>query len=377
MKIQREKSRPLRVGIVVASLDIPGGHSVQAARLMEGLAQEQGIAAQLIPINPRLPRLLRWLQRIKYVRTIVTELLYLSRLLVQLPRCDVVHIFSAAYFSFLLAPAPALLLARLLGKGVLLNYHSGEAEDHLRRQGRIALPLIRLADLVVVPSPWLVEVFARFGVRATATSNTVDLQRFSFRARRPLRPVLLSNRNFEKHYNVAGVLRAFALIQQQLPAARLIVAGDGSERARLQALARELNLQHVEFTGAVAPAAMPALYDQADIFINASAVDNTPLSIIEAFAAGLPVVTTDAGGIPHLVRHEQTGLVVRCGDETALAQSVLRLPADDALAQRLIGQARDECAKYTWAAVKAQWLSAYAALAAKDRSEFQAVREFH
>ncbi|HWQ34188.1 MAG TPA: glycosyltransferase family 4 protein [Blastocatellia bacterium] len=356
------RDHPLRVGIVVATPEIIGGHAVQAMRLMDGLSREPGLAARLIPINPRLPRPLRWLQRIRYLRTLVNELVYLVSLLVLLPRCDVVHIFSAAYLSFLLAPAPAVILAKLLGKGVLLNYHSGEAEDHLRRWRRTALPFIRMADLIVVPSPWLVEVFARFGVQAVAISNTVELQRFSFRPRRPLRPVLLSNRNFESHYNVAGVLRAFALVQRQVPEARLIMAGDGSERARLHALARELKLERVEFTGAVAPAQMPRLYEQADIFINASEVDNTPLSIIEAFAAGLAVITTDAGGIPYLVTDERTGLLVRCGDEAGLAQSVLRLLADDALAQRLIHTARAECVKYTWEAVREQWLAAYAAL---------------
>src|SRR5262249_16317935 len=158
---------------------------------------------------------------------------------------------------FLVAPTPAVLIAKFYGKPVLLNYHSGEAEDHLRRWPRTTIPIFRLADCVIVPSRYLVEVFARFGVHAEAISHTVDLGRFTFRDRRPLRPILLSNRNLESHYNVGCTLRAFALIEQRAPFARLIVAGDGGQRTQLRALAAELGLRRVEFTGPVPPDQMP------------------------------------------------------------------------------------------------------------------------
>ena len=357
------------MGIVVASIDILGGQAIQALRLMEGLRAEPGIDAEILPINPRLPRPLRWLQRIKYVRTLVTSIAYIASLLVRLPRFDVVHVFSASYFSFLLAPTPAILISKLYGKPVLLNYHSGEAEDHLRRWPRTALPILRLADRIVVPSDYLVEVFARFGVRTQAVFNTVDSSRFQFRERRPLKPVLLSNRNLEPHYNVECTLRAFALIQEQLPDARLVVAGDGSQRRYLHELAQSLTLRSVDFVGAVPPDEMPALYDEAEIFVNASSVDNQPLSIIEAFASGLPVVTTNAGGIPYMVTNEATGLLVECNDHEALARAVLRLLKMPGLALALASAARVECEKYGWHAARSRWLSLYRELADAEAHE--------
>lgn len=353
---------PLRVLIVAASLDILGGQAVQAGRLLEGLAAEARVEAELLPVNPRLPGALRQLQRVKYVRTVVTSLLYLGTLLARVPRCDVVHVFSTAYASFLLAPMPAVFIARLFGKPVLLNYHSGEGEDHLRRSP-LARAVIRRADHVVVPSGYLVEVFAKFGIQAKAVSNTVDVSRYIFRVRQPLHPTLVSNRNLEPMYNVECTLRAFKLLQQQLPEARLIVAGDGSQRSRLRVLARELELKQVEFLGKIAPTQMPALYDRADVFINASVIDNMPLSIIEAFAAGLPVVTTDAGGIPHIVENGRNGLLARCGDEQSLARAVLRLFNEPGLAVRLATAARADCESYTWAAVRSDWLHLYQELA--------------
>src|SRR5881396_814158 len=183
-----KRTRPIRVCIVVASIDILGGQSIQALRLIEGLSAEQGVEAEILPINPRLPPVLSWLQRIKYVRTLVTSIAYVASLLVRLPHFDVVHVFSASYFSFLLAPTPAILISKLYGKPVLLNYHSGEAEDHLRRWRRTALPILRLTDRVVVPSDYLVSVFAKFGIQAERALNSADLARFRFRERRPLRP---------------------------------------------------------------------------------------------------------------------------------------------------------------------------------------------
>jgi glycosyltransferase involved in cell wall biosynthesis len=356
----RPGGRPLRILIIAPSLDILGGQAVQAQRLLEALSREPSLEVGFLPVNPRLPGPLALLQRIKYVRTLATSAHYAASLLWRVPRYDLLHVFSAAYFSFILAPTPAMLAGRLFGKSVVLNYHSGEAEDHLRRWRRTAVPLMRLADRIAVQSDYLVEIFARFGLKARAVFNHLEAERFRFRERRPLRPVFLANRNFEPHYNVGAVLRAFALIEEQLSGARLIVAGDGSQRAHLEELSQELSLRAVEFRGRVAPEEMPALYDEADVYLNASEIDSMPISILEAFASGLPVVTTEAGGIPFIVANERNGLVVPVGDHEALAAAALRLFADGgALARQLADGARKECEKYSWSSVRDEWLKVY------------------
>lgn len=366
MSVKNQFNKPIRVCIVAAPPEWVGGQAIQAMRLLEGLADESEVEAELLPIHPRLPGALHLLHRIRYVRTVVYSLAYYILLLLRLRHFDVVHVFAASYFSFLVTPTPAVLIAKLYGKPVLLNYHSGEAEDHLRRWPRTTRPILRMVDRLVVPSRYLVEVFAGFGIKAEAVSNTTPFDRFAYRQRRPLRPVLLTNRNLENHYNVADTLRAFALIEQARPDARLVVAGDGSERARLQTLAAELGLKQIEFVGALPPGKMPELYDGADIFINASLVDNMPLSLIEAFACGLAVVSSDAGGIPHLVSHGETGLLTPCGDPQALATAVLRLLADANLATKLTLRAYAEAQQYTWAATRIAWLKTYRELARRN-----------
>lgn len=357
---------PLRVLIIAPSLDILGGQAVQAARLLEGLRAEPSLEVDFLPINPRLPGVLRRLQAIKYVRTVVTSLAYVLSLLLRVHRYDLIHIFSASYFSFVLAPTPAIFISKLYGKKIVLNYHSGEAEDHLSRWRRTAIPTIRLADAVVVQSNYLVDVFARFKLAARAIPNHLETKRLRFRERRPLQPVFLSNRNLEPHYNVGSVMRAFALVQKRYADARLIIVGDGSQRNELESLSRSLKLRHTEFLGLVAPERMAELYDAADIFLNGSEIDSMPISILEAFASGLPVVTTDAGGIPWIVTDKETGLVVRRGDYQALAEAALNLLADEKLAITLVANARRECEKYSWANVRDEWLKVYGEVVFRD-----------
>src|SRR5262245_52491854 len=275
-----------RVALVAASLDILGGQGVEAVELVRSLRAD-GYDVRFIPINPRVPAGLRWARRVTGARTIVNQLLYVPGLL-RLALVDVVHVFSASYWSFLLAPVPAMLAGRLFGKRVVLHYHSGEAADHLARWGWRVHPWLLLADEIVVPSAYLRGIFARHGYSARVIPNVVDMSRFDNRRSVPLRPRLLSTRNLEPYYDVANTLRAYALVKRRHPDATLTVAGFGSEEGRLRKLASALGVD-VAFVGRVEPEAMPALCADADIFVNASVVDNQPLSILEAFAAGLLV----------------------------------------------------------------------------------------
>lgn len=347
---------PIRVLIVAATLPIVGGQTVQAERLRQRLNLEPNVVVEIQSVNPVfLPRL----QRIKYIRTAITSARYLAELMMRIPAFDVIHVFSASYTSFVLSPTPALLVSLLFSKPTILNYHSGEAEDHLSRWKRTAVPTMRMFDRIVVPSKYLVEVFERFGLHAEAIFNFIETERFKFRERNFQCPVLLSNRNFETHYGVDNTLRAFRIIQNAIPGARMIVVGDGPQREQLLNLAKELCLTNIEFRGAVNPDKMPGIYDEADIFLNSSIIDNMPLSILEAFSSGLPVVTTGAGGIPFIVEDRKTALVIGVNDPNELATSALELIRDQQLARDLAHRARNEVNRYRWAEVKKRWLAVY------------------
>jgi glycosyltransferase involved in cell wall biosynthesis len=365
---------PLRVALVAPSLRALGGQSVQASLLLRQWKSDAALQVRFVPTDPEFPRGLRWAEKIPAFRTMVRMPFYLADLWKIIRDADVVHIFSASYWSFLLAPAPAWLVARLLKKKTVLNYRSGEARDHLQNW-RTARWFLSRMDELVVPSGYLVEVFREFGLQARVVPNIVDMSQFAFRLRDPLRPILVCTRNFEPYYSVDVVIRAFAQVQAQYSEARLHLIGSGKLEDDLRALVRELNLKNVEFPGAVKREEIGRYYDQADIFINASWLDNMPVSILEAFAAGTPVVSTGPEGIRHIVEHERTGLLSSPGDWQALAQNVVRLLRAPELAAQLARAAHAESLQYHWEVVREKWLDVYRGLipARANRSQHEPV----
>ena len=350
--------RKLKVAVVAPSLHILGGQAVQADRLLKAWRDDPDVEAWLVPVNPTPPGLLRHGTKLKYVRTVLTELTYFPLLLRELSKADVVHVFSASYWSFLLAPLPAIVAARALRRPVILNYRSGQAPDHLKRSA-IARAALARVEHNVVPSRFLVDVFGAFGIRATIIPNLVDLERFRFRKRDPLGPRLLSTRNFEALYNVACTLRAFRIVQDRRPDASLTLVGSGTEERALRALAADLRLEHVTFAGRVRPGEVPPFYAANDIYLQSPNIDNMPTSVIEAFACGLPVVSTEAGGLPAILTHGEHGLLAPLNDHETLAAHILRLLDEPALARHLVRGAYASCRACTWAAIREQWLRVY------------------
>jgi glycosyltransferase involved in cell wall biosynthesis len=355
----------LRVALVAPSLGILGGQAVQAARLLHAWKEDPDVEAWLVPVNPIPPGPLRHALRIDYVRTLVTQLTYWPLLLKELRRADVVHVFSASYLSFLLAPLPAMLVARVYGKPVVLNYRSGEAPDHLQRSA-IARAALRRVDRNIVPSRFLQDVFARFGIAAEIIPNIVDAERFRFRTRASLRPRVLSTRNFEPLYNLPCTLRAFRMLQDRYPDAELTLVGGGSQEASIRALASDLNLRNVTFAGRVRPEDIWRYYADADIYLQTPDIDNMPASVLEAFSSGCVVVSTNAGGVPAILTDGVHGLLAPCGDHDAAGHAMLRLMSAPDLAGRLAARARESCARYRWSAVRGQWLTLYRSLARSE-----------
>lgn len=350
------------VAMVAPSLDILGGQGVQAQSLAEEL-KSNGFNVMFVPVNPRFPRWLQWLRSIPVARTVLNQLLYFPALL-QLRKADVVHVFSASYWSFLLAPVPAILAARLFGKPVVLNYHSGEADDHLANWGLRVHPWLRLVNDIVVPSVYLQKVFAAHGYHARVIRNMINVGAFRYRERLPLQPRLLSARNLEGLYRVSNSLKAFALVKKKWPQATLTVAGYGSQEKLLKAWVYANHLQDcVEFVGRVEPADMPALLDRADIMINSSVIDNQPISILEGCAAGLFVVSTPVGDIPAMVQSGISGQLVPTDNPAAMANAVIAALEQPAQSTVMTRRAREEAEKYTGPHVCHEWTDLYTDLA--------------
>ncbi len=357
-KALAERLDGVRILLVAPSLGILGGQAVQADLLLSNLRSD-GVPVSFQPHNPVPWWPLHYLTRVKYLRTLIVSIFYFGGLLRRIPRHDVIHIFSASYLSFILAPAPAILLSRLFGKRCILNYRSGEADDHLTRWRRRIGWILRRVDKIIVPSGYLVTVFARHGFKAEAIPNIAESGEFRFRERPEVLPRILVPRNLEPLYDIETAIRAFVEIRRRNPNATLTITGTGSDESRLRRLVREEKLVGIEFVGRIERDRMPQVYDEADIFLNTSVIDNMPVAIIEAFFTGLPVVTTNAGGIPYIVRDRENGLLCAMRDHKALAEAVCELVADADLRRSLATAGRRDTAAYCWESVRQRWADTY------------------
>ncbi|HWP59892.1 MAG TPA: glycosyltransferase family 4 protein [Candidatus Acidoferrales bacterium] len=332
-----------------------GGMALQAEALERHLRAE-GIEAARVVTNPPLRGRIA---RARGVRTVCQTGVYLASLARALPGADVVHVLAASYWYFFLRVVPAVLLGRCLGCRVVLNYRGGAAPRFFARWRGLLGAVLRLAHVVVVPSPFLERVFAQHGLRARVISNIVDLERFRFRKRERLSPNLLVSRNLEPVYNVELALKAFARVKAKYPAARLEILGSGTQEAQLKSWVRARNLKDVYFHGAVPNEDVPRYLERADILLNPSRVDNMPINLLEAFAAGVPVVSTRVGGIADLVGDEESALLVEAGDDAAMAEKIEILLGHPAKVRSITAKAREICQNFSWNAVRKDWLAAY------------------
>ncbi|MDO8450864.1 MAG: glycosyltransferase family 4 protein [Rhodoferax sp.] len=368
MKIRSGANPFPRVGLVGPLPPPSGGMANQCEQLLR-LLRSEGVDVELVRTNsPYQPA---WVGRIPLLRAAFRLFPYLTHLWGVAGRVNVMHVLANSGWAWHLFAAPALVIARMRGTPAIVNYRGGNADPFLMRAPGYVQRMLAQVSMRVTPSAFLQRVFAKHGLSAEVIPNIIDLSRFSPRPPRLFgdSPHIVVTRNLEPIYDIPTAIRAFAVIKKTFVQARLTVAGSGPELANLQALVLQLQLDDsVQFSGRIDNASIPALYASADCMVNSSTVDNMPISILEAFASGVTVVTTCAGGIPDMVEHGVSGLLVPIGDDEAMAREVLRVLQNPEIASGLRQAGLAEAEKYAWSQVRAEWLNAYVRSATPGRA---------
>src|SRR4030095_14820064 len=229
---------------IVAPVPPPlGGMALQGDILRQYL-ESDGIEVIVIATNPELPLFLR---RIKGLRTLLQTSRFVLLLFRVIPKITVLHIMAASYFYFAARVVPAVLIGCLFSRRVVINYRGGEGPKFFKTFGAVARPILRLADIITVPSRYLERCFAELGFASQIVPNLVDLNRFKFRQRNNLSPTLLVTRNLERMYNVLMALQAFEIIKCRYSDATIDIVGTGGEERRLKAWIKDKNLADVRF----------------------------------------------------------------------------------------------------------------------------------
>lgn len=350
---------PVRVALV-GPLPPPSGGMANQTRQLARLLADTGLAVETVQVNP--PYRPAWIGRVRAVRAAFRLVPYLVRLWRAAGRADLMHVMANSGWAWHLFAAPAVWIAWLRGVPAVVNYRGGEAEEFFARSFARVRPTLARAAAVVVPSGFLAGVFSRRSVATVIVPNVVDLERFRPAQRRAEGgPRLIVTRNLEDLYDIPTALRAFAEVRKSYPDARLSVAGSGPRRQDLEALARELGIAGaVHFTGRLDNERMAELYREADLMLNPSLADNMPISLLEAMASDVPIVSTRVGGVPFLVKDGEEALLVPPGDAAAMAAAALRLLGDPGLADALRRAGREKVRQFTWERVRPRLLDVYA-----------------
>jgi len=343
--------------------------SVQAERLRDRL-EGAGVRVLWIPTNPVFRSRLSFLQSIPGIRTVVNEGAYCFALYRGVRKTEIIHHLAASGWSFFLLSVPVLAVGRLRNIRILLNYRGGNAKQFLQAWSWFAVPLMRLADRIAVPSPFLQRVFLEYGLGTVLLPNIGETEIFRYRERATFQPRIIVTRRLERMYGLDCILRAFALVLERFPLASLSIVGAGSEEGSLRRLSAGLKLTNVRFYGEVKPSQLPAIYDEHDIFVNASRIDNFPGALFEAASCGLPIVTTRAGGIVDMLQPGINALMVEVDDFERLGKGVLQLIDNPDQARQMARKARAWAEEFAWPNVVSKLIECYdSCLSSRDNGD--------
>mgnify|MGYP003639785701 FL=1 len=349
----------MRLGLVGPLPPPNGGMAMQTLQLARLLGDE-GLEVELVQTNaPYWPAVVA---RLKGVRAFFRIMPYLLRIWRLAGRTDVIHLMANSGWSWQLFAAPVIWIGWLRKTPVIVNYRGGEAREYLSASARWVKPSLARSAQLVVPSGFLRQVFSEFGVAAAVIPNIIDLEMFYPAATQSRDNIftLVITRNLEPIYGLDTAIRALALAREAVPTLHLKIAGSGPQQAELQRLVEQLGLgDAVAFLGRLERQQVVDLYHGADAMLNPSRVDNMPNSVLEALACALPVISTNVGGVPYIVQHGQTALLVPRDDAGAMADAIVKLYTDTTLRNALREKGRRAVAQYAWEEVRPLWLSLY------------------
>lgn len=250
-------------------------------------------------------------------------------------------------------------LARIFNIKYIPILHGGNLPNRLKKNPKLCQMVFANAYKNVAPSGYLKQAFEKSGYfNVIHIPNSIEIEKYEFKPRSQLTPKLLWVRAFALIYNPNMAVKVLQQLQEKHPSATLTMVGpdkDGSLQTT-KTFAASLGVS-VSFTGQLTKEDWWKLASENDIFINTTHFDNTPISVMEAMALGLPVVSTNVGGIPYLLTNKENAILVNDNDDKAMTDAILDLLNDKGKANQLAINARTFIEQMDWRVVKQRWIS--------------------
>ncbi|MGV3697964.1 glycosyltransferase family 4 protein [Flavobacterium sp.] len=248
-------------------------------------------------------------------------------------------------------------LCRMLRVKYIPKLHGGNLPNRIVRSKFFSDLIFNNAYTNIAPSSYLYETFKQSGyTNLKYIPNTIELELYKESVKDFKTPRLLWVRSFAKIYNPVMAIKVFLKIREEFPDATICMVGPKKDDSYSKTVkfARKHNVD-VVLTGKLSKPEWIELSKDYNIFINTTHFDNTPISVIEAMALGLPVVSTNVGGIPYLLEHNSNALLTNDDDVEDMAKQIKRLLSEPNLADSLSRKGKESVKDFDWEVVKKQW----------------------
>lgn len=271
---------------------------------------------------------------------------------------DVIHAHGCSGAG-MIPIAFGVIAGRLNKKRVVATYHGGGADVFFARHTRIVKKYLARTDANIVLSGFLAMIFEKYQIPCTIVPNIVELNADAFRERKSINPYFVSIRTLSPLYNIECIIKAFEIVKGKLPEARLMIVGDGPSRHELEKMVADRHIHDVTFTGRIPNSDIYSYLDGSDVMLSAPKIDNMPVSVLEAFNAGLLVVASNVGGIPYMIEDGKNGLLFESGNHEMLAGKMIEAVNDQKTSMEMIRKAKESVGKYSWENIKDKLFEIY------------------
>ena len=263
--------------------------------------------------------------------------------------------FSTANFYYALLTSQ---LCRFFSLKYLPILHGGNLPYRLKQNPRLSSLIFKNSYQNIAPSGYLKYEFEKEGYKTILIPNVIPIANYTFKERKKIAPKLLYLRAFAKIYNPSMAVEVLKELKKTYPKAILCMIGpdkDGTLDDVLQLINTYKLEDSVEITGVLSKEEWHEKSEDYDIFINTTNVDNTPISIIEAMALGLPIVSTNVGGLPYLIENNRDGILVDKNNSSAMTNKIIEIISKNN--SSLAKKARIKAEFFDWSSVRNQWLN--------------------